>query len=241
MNNATDGDLLIAWALAEASAAGFGTQHGLRANAIVKALRGTVYTQQPFGLQMMPGKQGFSAAERDGKPVVNPSYWVFPAFERLGKLSPDPMWGGLNRSGLAHVEAAKTFPAALLPDWVSLDAATGDRSSAAGFDDAFGYNNIRIPLYLAMTGPSSRRTLRAAFEHWFQMDGPLHTVGVNDRSLRDALVDPGYEAIRALYNCATRNVALPAAVTASLDGNYYPATLQLLALAAVRRSYPKCA
>jgi endoglucanase len=242
MNNATDGDILIAWALAEAGAAGFGEGHTARAAAITAALRGTVYQLAPFGLQIMPGKQGFSAAERDGRPVINPSYWVFPAFQRLALLTPDSMWMELEQSGRAHIEASNSFAAGLLPDWVALDPAAGaaGRGVAAGFDDAFGYNNIRIPLYLAMTGSSSRRILRAGFEHWFRIDGPLHTVGVSDRVLRDPLRDPGYEAIRALDACATRNVPLPPAVTASLDVNYYPATLQLLALAAARRSYPRC-
>jgi endoglucanase len=240
MNNATDGDLLIAWALAEASAAGFGDQYTARASLITKALRTTVYNLPPFGVQIMPGKVGFSAAERDGLPVINPSYWVFPAFDRLNTLLPDPMWNQLNASGLSHVEAAKGFPASLLPDWVALDTATGKLSSAPGFDDGYSYNNIRIPLYLAMTGSSSRRNLRAAFEHWFQIEGPLRTIGVNDRSMRDELVDPGYESIRSLYNCATRNIDIPEGMTASLDTNYYPATLQLLALAAARRSYERC-
>jgi endoglucanase len=239
-NNATDGDILIAWALAEASAAGFGTAYGVRSGEIVKAIKTATYKLEPFGLQIMPGKAGFSAEERGGLPVVNPSYWVFPAFDRLAVLQPDPMWASLKKSGLEHIEASKQFPAALLPDWVSLNTAEAKRVTAAGFDDAYSYNAIRIPLYLAMTGSGSRRTLRAGFEHWFQIEGPLRTVGVQDRALRDQLIDPGYEAIRALYACATASTPIPSAITASLDSNYYPATLQLLAVAAARRSYARC-
>ena len=240
MNNATDGDILIAWALAEAGAAGFGAQHSARAKDISLALRSTVYNAGSFGLQMMPGKVGFSAAERDGKPVVNLSYWVFPAFDRLSVLMPLPMWRELNQSGMAHIEASQNFAAGLPSDWFSLNIETGERQAAAGFDDAFSYNAIRIPLYLAMTGPQSRRMLRATFADWFALEGPLKTVGVNDRALRDTLTDPGYEAIRVLYKCATASTPFPSAILTSLDLNYYPATLQLLAVIAARQSYPKC-
>lgn len=240
MNNATDGDILIAWALAEAGAAGFGDQYSKNANDIAKALRSTVYDTGSFGLQMKPGVIGFSAEERDGKPVVNPSYWVFPAFERLAVLAPQALWPELSKSGLAHIQAAKEFPAGLLPDWISLDTETGTRGLAPGFDDAYSYNAIRIPLYLAMTGPKSRRMLRASFENWFAVEGPLKTVGVNDRTLRDSLSDPGYEAIRSIYKCATSAAPFPPETLTSLDINYYPATLQLLAIIAARQSFPKC-
>ena len=240
MNNATDGDLLIAWALAEAGAAGFGEQYSARAKDISLALRSTVYNAGSMGLQMMPGKIGFSAAERDGKPVVNLSYWVFPAFDRLSVLMPLPIWPELTKSGMDHIVASRNFAAGLPSDWFSLDVENGGRLPAAGFDDAFSYNAIRIPLYLAMTGPKSRRMLRATFADWFALEGPLKTVGVNDRSLRDALTDPGYEAIRSLYKCATASTPFPAETLNALDLNYYPATLQLLAIIAARQSFPKC-
>lgn len=239
-NNATDGDILIAWALAEAGAAGFGDQYSARAAAISMSLRGTVYEAGNLGMQLMPGKIGFSAEERDGKPVVNLSYWVFPAFDRLAVLTPGPIWKQLTKSGMVHIEASQEFAAALPSDWFALDVENNTRAPAPGFDDAFSYNSIRIPLYLAMTGSKSRRILRASFEQWFQLEGPLKTVGVNDRALRDTLTDPGYEAIRSLYHCATGNTPFPAQSLTSLDVNYYPATLQLLSIIAARQSYPKC-
>ena len=239
-NNATDGDILIAWALAEAGAAGFGDEYTSRAKELSIALRSTVYNAGKFGLQMMPGKVGFSAEERGGQPVVNLSYWVFPAFDRLAVLAPQPMWPELTKSGFAHIQASQNFAAGLPSDWFSLNVEEGSVAAAAGFDDAFSYNSIRIPLYLAMTGPKSRRMLRASFEQWFQLEGPLTTVGVNDRALRDTLSDPGYEAIRDLYKCATGSTPFPAATLTSLDVNYYPATLQMLAIIAARQSFPKC-
>jgi endoglucanase len=240
MNNATDGDILIAWALAEAGAAGFGNDYTARAKELSIALRSTVYKAGRFGVQMMPGKVGFSAEERGGQPVVNLSYWVFPAFDRLNVLAPQAMWPELTKSGYAHIQASQNFAAGLPSDWLALNIAEGSVTTAPGFDDAFSYNSIRIPLYLAMTGPKSRRMLRASFEQWFQLEGPLKTVGVNDRALRDTLLDPGYEAIRDLYKCVTGSTPFPAATLTSLDVNYYPATLQLLSIVAARQSFPKC-
>ena len=150
------------------------------------------------------------------------------------------MWAELTKSGKALVQASQSFAAALPSDWLALDVEKHTITSATGFDDAFGYNGIRIPLYLAMTGPKSRKMLRASFEQWFSLEGPLKTVGANDRSLRDTLSDAGYEAIRSLYKCATASTPFPAETLTSLDVNYYPATLQMLAIIAARQSYPKC-
>jgi len=73
MNNATDGDLLIAWALAEAAIAGYGDQYMIDAIDIVTAMQPMFTQDKNFGMLMAPGAQGFSAEERGGYPVVNDS------------------------------------------------------------------------------------------------------------------------------------------------------------------------
>ena len=53
--------------------------------------------------------------------------------------------------------------------------------------------------------------------------------------------EPGYAAIVALTNCASSGREWPNRLNASgVTGNYYPATLHLLALIAVQSRFPTC-
>lgn len=240
MNNATDGDLLIAWALAEAANAGFGDEYMIHAIDIVKAMEPLFIADKKFGVLMAPGAQGFSAEERGGYPVVNLSYWVFPAFDRLEILLPRPVWGALHRSGQRILPLAVRNKARLPADWTALDLATRRAAAAPGFAKEYSYNNIRIPLYLAWSSNAHNGLLKAAFEHWMTRRGALVTVNVATNQPVDTLSDFGYAAIRALYLCATRNQKIPPTLFTNLDVNYYPATLQLLSIVAVKQRFPSC-
>lgn len=240
MNNATDGDLLIAWALAEAAVAGYGDQYMIDAIDIVTAMQPMFTQDKNFGMLMAPGAQGFSAEERGGYPVVNLSYWVFPAFDRLSKLLPRPTWAALHRSGQRLLPLTVRNRARLPADWTALDLKRRRAAAAPGFANEYSYNNIRVPLYLAWSANTHNGLLKAAFEHWMIRPGALVTVNVATNQPVDQLSDIGYAAIRALYLCATRKQKIPTTLFTTLDVNYYPATLQLLSLVAAKQRFPQC-
>src|SRR4051794_1608081 len=73
-NNATDGDLLIAWALAEAGERWRAPAYPPASLAISQALAAAVVADSPFGPVLMPGAAGFGAKERSDGPVLNLSY-----------------------------------------------------------------------------------------------------------------------------------------------------------------------
>ena len=74
-----------------------------------------------------------------------------PALEALARLMPEAGWPAVRKSGLQLIEKARFGLLKLPTDWVS--AADGKLRPAAGFKPEFGYNAIRIPLYLAMSVP----------------------------------------------------------------------------------------
>ena len=99
MNNASDGDILVAWALAEA--AEFWQDESYRAagrRIAVEAGRKLVLFGGPDGPLLLPGVSGFSQEDRPDGPLLNLSYWVFPAFARLPLVAPEVDWRGLTRS-----------------------------------------------------------------------------------------------------------------------------------------------
>ncbi|MEO1542394.1 MAG: glycosyl hydrolase family 8, partial [Pseudomonadota bacterium] len=115
-NNATDGDVLIAWALLEAAEAGFNPLYRAEAEKVLSSARKLILADKAFGLILRPGAHGFSAEHQDGKEVLNLSYWVFPAFERISAITGDQIWRKLNSSGPMLIEGASRNPAGLPAD-----------------------------------------------------------------------------------------------------------------------------
>ena len=53
----------------------------------------------------MPALAGSAAEDRNDGPVVNLSYYVFPALTRLSLVAPEIDWNGIMQSGLALLKA----------------------------------------------------------------------------------------------------------------------------------------
>jgi endo-1,4-beta-D-glucanase Y len=240
INNATDGDLLVAWALTEA--AEYWSDPAYRAAArriAVEVGRKLVLAKTPLGMMLLPGISGFAAEDRADGPVVNPSYWVFPAFARLPLVAPEVDWAGIVEGGLNLIKAARFGQQGLPTEWVS--AREGTVRPADGFAQQFGYNSIRIPLYLAWAGIGERDHY-AAFAQWARnaQSRPAIVDVVAGRDVQP-FGETGYAAVGALALCAVEGRPIPADVRAMrIDENYYPVTLHMLALIAAQMRYPSC-
>lgn len=162
-NNATDGDILIAWALARADErwgdSSFRTQSADLANAIL----GAAVRHIGSLTVLLPGADGF---EHEDKIVLNLSYWIFPAFSALDAVAPSPVWSDLRSSGRELIKAARFGASHLPPDWLQLSIADlPERPLAArvmpadGFPATFSFDAIRVPLYLAWGGFTARDDL----------------------------------------------------------------------------------
>ena len=238
MNAASDGDILVAWALTEAGEAW--SDEALRVAARRSAVeigRKLIVLKGEHAPFLLPGPAGFSAADRSDGPLTNPSYLVFPAFERLPLAAPEVDWAGLSRSGLALLRKAGANRAGVPADWVSLRTA----APAAGIDPLFGYNGIRIVLHLAWSSAGTPETFAPAMSLWGGGDRAPVLVDVTTGTVNAALDEPGYRILPALAACAAAGTPLPAAARMPVASqNYYPATLHLLALVAVAARHPEC-
>ena len=239
MNNATDGDILIAWALAEAAELWADVAHRASGRRIaVEIGRKLALFKTPHGALLLPGVSGFSTADRADGPILNLSYYVFPAFARLGTVAPEIDWAGLSQSGLDHVKRARFGEAGLPTDWISLR--DGQPKPADGFAPQFSYNAIRIPLYMAWAGLGDWEHY-SAFHAWALGKRSLATVDVKTGRDVDRLQESGYASIGALLACAIdRTPAGPEFRTLRDAQHYYPATLHLIALAAANLRYQSC-
>src|ERR1700722_2679385 len=144
-NNASDGDILIAWALARAARHWRSVPYRREARRILADIRGKLIEKIGGRLVLIPGAEGFKT--KDGAWIVNLSYYIYPAFEEFRYIDPAPQWARLQRDGLALLAKARFGQWALTPDWVTLGE-RGQVSSETGLPPRFGFDAIRIPLYL---------------------------------------------------------------------------------------------
>ncbi|GGE23337.1 endoglucanase [Aureimonas endophytica] len=237
-NNATDGDLLIAWALLRASKRWNEPKWRDEARAIADAVVETNVVASGGGKVLLPGSQGFQAGEQPDGPVVNLSYWIFPALEELGEISPKLRKADLAATGARLVTDARFGQAGLPADWTSL--AGEHPAPAKGFPAEFGYNAVRVPLYLAWSRQPDSYLVGSFADALSPGAGGPRTVDLATGQTLERLSDPGYGAIVALLDCATGRSPRAEAATAFEPTQYYPSTLHILALMALAERYPQC-
>lgn len=240
-NNASDGDLLVAWALLEASKAGWSQGYANSAKEILRDLRKLIKADQHLGFFMRPGAFGFTAGEHNGQDIINISYWVFPALERLTVLTGDKVWEGLARSGEAYLARASNNKSGLPADWNTLRRNKGVVGLSRKFTTEFSYNAVRVPLYLAWSSRDRSTSLKRFHSNWVGRSGTkLNRVDVKRNRVRGTFGELGYRAIAAVVDCSVQGKRFPSNLRTKLDKHYYPASLHLLSIIATKQRYPQC-
>ncbi|MDQ0322415.1 endoglucanase [Pararhizobium capsulatum DSM 1112] len=237
INNATDGDILIAYALALAGrewkrndylAAGAGIARGILKSATIENTSRSL---------LLPAAEGFVLPGRKDGPIVNLSYWVLEALPVLDSLSPSPQWAKIRESGLALIRDVALGPRRLPPDWLSLASAP---KAAEGFPPEFGYNALRIPLYLVRSGETDPALLNRFRQGITGKADAIAITDVNTGEVKNNLSDPGYRIINHILACVVEGTPLPEDVKSFRPTQYYPSTLHLLGLAFVAEKRPEC-
>jgi endoglucanase len=218
-NNATDGDLYIAWALTRAARV-FGVPDLLKdARRIARAVRAHCIRETRHGPVLAPGRFGF---DRGRVVVANPSYWVFPALPALGAVDPHPLWRALADTAAALLARTQFGHRGLTADWIEIDH---DVRPWRERPARFGYEAIRVPLFLYWGGHLAHPQLAAFTRHAAAPAFPAW-VALDRDDVSPDRAPPGFEAIARLAR------ALPAVSRARLpgvNGSYYSSSLTLLA------------
>ncbi|WP_414692807.1 glycosyl hydrolase family 8 [Pararhizobium sp.] len=237
INNATDGDILIAYALGLAGERWKRPDYIQAGTRIARAILDKTVLHQAGRSVLLPGATGFSAADREDGPVVNPSYWIFEAFPVLDKLAPSPEWAKLRDDGLALLGEFRYGPKQLPADWVSL---TSPPKPAAGFPAEYGYNALRIPLYLVRAGITDRQLLDHFRRQTAGANGTFTTIDLVSGAVKDNLSDLGYRIVNHILACVVDKTTLPADLQQFTPTLYYPSTLHLLGLSFIAARQPEC-
>ncbi len=104
----------------------------------------------------------------------------------------------------------------------------------------FGYNAIRIPLYLMRALENDAELLRRLRDGMTGPNGEITLIDAVNGKIAAQLDDPGYRIISALASCVVDRVKIPEELRSFRPTVYYPSTLQLLALSHIREDRPEC-
>ncbi|MEM6052041.1 glycosyl hydrolase family 8 [Erwinia sp. P7711] len=226
-NNASDGDVLIAWALLKAGQKWQNPAYLQASDRIQKAIVDREVIA--FGGQtvMLPGNQGFN---KTSYVVLNPSYFLFPAWRDFAARSHLKVWNNLIDSGMDLLSKMRFGDAGLPVDWVALNA-DGSVAPATAWPPRFSYDAIRVPLYLYWYDPQSLQLV--PFQRYWMGFSRLQTPAWIDVMSND----------KAPYNMAggllaVRDLTLNQTgyLSDRLDNNedYFSSSLHLLAWLALK-------
>lgn len=234
-NNASDGDIYVAWALLRAGRR-WGDQGYLAASSRLRtAIAERLVVKLGARTLLLPGEDGFRNAVGV---TTNPSYFVLPAFQDFAKADGDDApWRELITSGLALARDARFGADRLPPDWL-LVRSDGQITPAPDRPPLFGFDAVRVPLYLAWGGESAQAQSLAAYWSKALRDGgrPPAWVNLSTGQTAEFTLSRGGVAIAAL---ALNDTDAPRPVEAAADRTYYASALALLADLASRERNDK--
>lgn len=150
-NNATDGDTFIAWALLKAGTQWKDNAYLNASDAITKSLVARNVISFAGYRVMLPGAKGFNL---NSYVNLNPSYFIFPAWEDFAQRSHLTVWRELINDGQKLLVKMRFGNPQLPADWVSLSA-DGRVAPAKEWPARFSYDAIRVPLYVKWAQPAS--------------------------------------------------------------------------------------
>lgn len=223
-NNASDGDLFVAWALLRAHRKWKNPDYLAAATEIIHAIRKQLLLKTGRGIVLLPGAEGFDKAEGV---IINPSYWLFPALQDIAQADPSPEWRDLQQTGVNLLLEGHFGRWGLPADWILL----GDKlTPAPGFPPRFSYDAVRIPLYLLWAKSETTGLLSPFKDYWGHFKGAKFIsawTNLNDNSI------DSYDASYGIRSIAQLTLAYPelnSVQMPTLDAtqDYYSSVLLLL-------------
>lgn len=227
-NNATDGDIFIAWALLRASKRWNEQSYAADSKAIRTAIAQRLVAEIGGRQVLLPGLDGFR--QKDAV-IYNPSYFVLPALQDFAAADPGGPWARLIRDGLTVARDAGFGQESLPADWVRIDV-SGAVAPDPGRPPRFGFDAVRAPLYLVWGGVADQAPATTAARFWRRYEGadwpPPAWIDIQTGDKAPFPLSPGGQAVARLVADLPKQKLEPA------REDYYSAALGLLAERAAR-------
>lgn len=227
-NNASDGDIFIAWALQRAALRWNDPNYEVAAARIRRAIQHELVHDYAGYRVLLPGRQGFRG---DGYVDLNLSYWVLPALQAFSEAEPTAGWQRLIEDGRRLLENGRFGRYQLPTDWLRLNA-DGTFEPAPEWPARFGFDAVRIPLYFAWGGELESPGMSPILAFWNDpgYQPPAAWIDVLSEQRAPYAASCGVLAIRAMANGKQHVISR----VPQQDDNYYAASLLMLAKAAAQ-------
>ena len=234
-NNATDGDILIAWALLRAGKRWNDRSFLTAATSMAMAVRSNMIRRVEDQSILLPGHVGF---ERPNGLIANPSYWVFPALLAFQDWEQHRDWSDLVSGGLALLAHSRFSRWQLPADWVLVEPAM-KVGMAEGFPPRFGFDAIRVPLYLTWAGYKDAWYLDpyvSLVQAQKERPGLAATVDLTTGEQSAMGASPGAMAVYGLVSRAMKSDYRAPPTENNSSEDYYSASLRLLSKVAAQEN-----
>jgi endo-1,4-beta-D-glucanase Y len=145
LNNATDGDMWIAYSLILAYEK-WSEEHFLNeAKILIEAIKKHTIIKAGGKNLLLPSQFGFV---KDDHLKLNPSYTIPFIFDKFAIYNHDKIWKSLIFDSIDMFKNSAIGNLKIHPDWIKLDLVTL-QYDYFGNESIFGFDSIRTPLFLA--------------------------------------------------------------------------------------------
>lgn len=145
-NNATDGDILVAYSLCLAYKKWEKPEYLEDAKEIIKDIKKLLIIKNNEKFYLLPGYFGFY---KEDFLILNPSYYVLPAFKAFSDCEDKDFWNKFYEESLDFLINLNFGNFNIPADWVIVK--DGKSSVFSEKDESFGIEAMRIILYSSMT------------------------------------------------------------------------------------------
>jgi len=240
LGSASDGDILIAWAMARAAEKWKVTTYTEIAKGSVKAIHTQLVAEVGSDVLLLPGPVW---PRRDNHTILNLSYWIYPAFQEFSKIDASPIWEKLIQSGISLISRAQFGAWELPADWMAIRN-DGSLIQTDDFSFVFGYEAVRIPLFYLWGGFDQKDVLRIYQAFWSATAKVNRLVTVLGLATDDIIQQENvlaYRAVNELINCAISKKPTPFLSTEFADyDDYYSVALYLMTQLVAEERLPYC-
>ncbi|MGN0902944.1 MAG: glycosyl hydrolase family 8 [Succinivibrio sp.] len=194
-NNASDGDLMIANALFMAADKWGVADYSKKAESLSMHLLSLTITKYGSYNVVLPGANSFFY---DNYVIINPSYFIYPAFANIYKKTYLKQFSKLITDGKRMLTDMKNLKVKLPPDWVKLTP-TGEMIPAEQWPPRSSYDAIRVPLYLYWENKNAKEL--ELFRNWYSKFPENSTpawVNVETGQSADYFMSSGLKSVRDL-------------------------------------------
>ena len=143
-NNATDGDFMICWALIEAGKKWNNVEYIRKGEKLASTIMNTLIVEFAKTMVVLPGLKTFLDKN---SVIINPSYYIWPAFSGLFRHTYMKKWQKIENDGKKIITSVKDTKEKITPDWLKMNL-SGEVEVSEKWPARSSYDAIRVPLYL---------------------------------------------------------------------------------------------